>query len=310
MKKITTLMLSIAFIGTMASAQNLVTNPGFEADIATFTVVEGTTDVLMRVNAIQDATTQTAAPTATAIPVADGMWVKKAPNTGYVKHIVTDTDKYSGLRCVNLKINANYTSTGMTSWWNSITTQKIVGGLSNTKKYKASVWAKIDESSPNAASNLYLYVTDNTAKVNITKTIALTGGTTWTKYETTFDIPTHISANPTANFATAFFGAGITTTYTDGKTNYAGVMVDDFSLEEDNTTTSITEQDAINNCFTLAGDKLLTSEAGMLRVYSYTGAKLKEINVQNGQSVSLEKGGCIVQFINNNKKYSQRIIVN
>lgn len=309
MKKITLLMLGIAYFATTASAQNLITNPSFESDIATFTVVEGTTNVLMRVNGIQDANTQTANPTATATAVQAGLWVKKAPNTGYIKHIVTENDKNSGARSVNLKINAGYSSTGLASWFNSIAMQKIDGGLSNTKKYKASVWAKVDDNASNAASVIVLFVTDNTSKVNITKTITLTGGTTWTKYDTMFDIPTHISNNSTANFATAFFGLGITTTYTDGKTNYAGVLVDDFVLEEDNTTTSVSNSSVNNNAYSFENNQLTVHQAGLISIYTITGAKVKLVNAQKSQNIALEKGAYIIQFENNELQYTKRVFV-
>lgn len=82
MRQTTTILLFSIF--SMLNGQNIVHNSGFEDDLNIFTVIEGSTNVLMRVANIQDATTQTASPTATAIPVAAGLWVKKSPNSGFI----------------------------------------------------------------------------------------------------------------------------------------------------------------------------------------------------------------------------------
>jgi hypothetical protein len=306
MKKITLVMLLVASFSALSFAQNLVTNPGFEADAATFTVAETTTNVLMAVNGIQDATTRTSNPTATATTVSAGMWVKKAPNTGYVKHLVTETDKHAGLRSLNLKINPNYSSTGLTSWYNCVALQKIATSLNNNKKYKASVWARLDDTTPNASVNIYLFLTDNTAKANITKTIALTGGTTWTKYETTFDLPTHITSNPTANFATAFFGAGMTTTYNGSVTNYSGLLIDDFTLEED-VTTAVNETSVTQKAFTLTTNGLFASKAGELTIYSLSGAKMSQQLINAGETMHLPKGMHIAQLKSTDGIYTQKV---
>lgn len=289
-------MFIVTSFSAFSFSQNLVTNPGFEADATTFTVVESTANVLYRVAALQDATTQTANPTATAASIPAGMWVKKAANSGYIKGVVTTTDFKSGANCLNLKITSGTTQTGLNSWYNCVALQKLATSLSNNKKYKASVWARLDDTTPNASVNIYLFLTDNTAKVNITKTIALTGGTTWTKYETTFDIPTHITTNPTANFASAFFGAGMATTY-DGtsKTNYSGLLIDDFTLEED-VSTALNETSVAPQALILTNNGLITLKAGQLTVYSLSGSKMSQQLVQANENISMPKGMYVAQL--------------
>ena len=300
--------MCVVFFSILTNAQNLITNPGFEADVATFTVTETTTNVLMRVGALTDVTTQTANPTTTATAIPAGMWVKKAANSGYIKGVVTTAAYNSGASSLNLKITAGSTQTGLTSWYNCVALQKIATPLNNNKKYKATVWARLDDTTPNASVNIYLFLTDNTAKINITKTIALTGGTTWTKYETTFDIPTHIATNSTANFATAFFGAGMTTTYDNSvptvKTNYSGLLIDDFTLEEDistrlNTNNNNSQISVKNGHVTIGG--LVANQP--ISIYNITGKKVVDTTAKNNVvSVSLSKGIYIVKTNNTNTK--------
>jgi len=307
MKKITLVMLLVTSFSAFSFAQNLVTNPGFEADAATFTVVESTTNVLARVAGLTDVTTQTANPTTTATAIPAGMWVKKAANSGYVKGVVTTSAFNTGASSLNLKITPNSSQTGLNSWYNCVALQKITTSLNNNKKYKASVWARLDDTTPNASVNIFLFLTDNTAKVNITKTIALTGGTTWTKYEATFDLPTHITANTTANFATAFFGAGMTTTY-DGasKTNYSGLLIDDFTLEED-VTTATNETSVTQKTFTLTTNGLFASKAGELTIYSLSGAKMSQQLINAGETMHLPKGMHIAQLKSTDGIYTQKV---
>ena len=299
MKKLITSVMSVVLFSTVTFAQNLVTNPGFEADIATFTVAETTTNVLMRVAALTDVTTQTANPTASATPIPAGMWVKKAANSGYIKGVITSSAYKSGASSLNLKITTGTTQTGLGSWYNCVALQKINGGLSNTKKYRASVWARLDDTTPNASVNIYLFVTDNTAKVNITKTIPLSGGTTWTKYETVFDLPTHITTNPTANFGTAFFGAGMTTTYDNSvptvKTNYSGLLIDDFTLEED-ISTDVTVTSIESNLLLNTGNGLVSLKAGELTIYTLSGSKMSQQLVQVNEKITLPRGMYVAQL--------------
>ena len=108
--------MCVVLFSIVTNAQNLVTNPGFEADVATFTVVEGTTttaNVLMRVAVLQGATTQTAIPTvASAVTIPASMWVKKAANSGYIKEVVTTAAYNSGASSLNLKITTGTTQKG------------------------------------------------------------------------------------------------------------------------------------------------------------------------------------------------------
>ena len=111
MKKTITLMLGIYLSVNLLSAQNLVTNPGFENDPTTYTVVESYKNVLRRVANIKDETTQTAYPTSTADVIsAGGIWVKKATTSGYIKSIIIDTDRHAGTYCANLQVQSGIAS--------------------------------------------------------------------------------------------------------------------------------------------------------------------------------------------------------
>ncbi|MGC3978023.1 MAG: T9SS type A sorting domain-containing protein [Paludibacteraceae bacterium] len=307
MKK-TTLLLFVMFLVISLNAQNKIQNASFEDDINTFTVVESSANVLMRVANIQDATTQTASPTtATAVSVANGLWVKKAPNSGYVKGVVVTSDFEDGASSLNLKITSGATQTGLNNWYQCVAQQKILGGLDNTKKYVAKFWAKVDATANNVCSQVVVFASDNTAKVNITKTIALTGGTTWTEYTTSeFDVPAHIVTNPTANFSTAFFGIGIPTTYdANSKTNYSGVLLDNISLTEVilGTGTSQLENSykcyVVNNTIKIDG----TNEGQEITVFNMLGEKVTSTKATStNTSIESAKGIYLVRIENTTKK--------
>lgn len=229
MQKLSTLVISFLFFISFSNAQNLVMNPGFEDDPATYIV----SNDLRRVENLTPTVTKSGNPTATAISVTGGMWVKKAANIGYIKGTPNSSNFNSGSYGILFRIVAGSTQTGLGSWNNAVMLQKIATGLSHTKKYVASVWAKADPSANNTCTQFVMYLSESTLKANYTATIPLTGGSTWTKYTATFDLPTWVSARPTADFSSAFFGIGIKTTYDDqSKTNYSGVYLDDFSLQE------------------------------------------------------------------------------
>ena len=215
-----------------------VSNSGFEDTPSNFTTTESGANVLYRVTGIQDVTTQTTSPAvASGASITSGMWVKKAPNTGYVKGVVISSDSHSGSSSLNFKIQNNYGSSGLELWSNSLVFQKL--SLTNTQKYVISFWAKKDATANNQCSTVTVFLTDNTKKTLLSYAIPLTGGTTWTQYSATFDIPSFKSANATADFTTAYMGFGINTTYDANtlKTNYSGLIVDDFSINTTNTGT-------------------------------------------------------------------------
>lgn len=314
MKKTITLMLGIVLLTTIATAQNLVTNSGFEdVDPATYTVLESGKKELMRVATFQDGVTLTVNPTlASAVDVSSGgIWLKKHPTSGYFKARVIDTDSHTGANCVNMFIPVGSTQIGMGSWYNLVNTQKITTPLSNSKIYKASVWAKADATVGNVCSSLVLYLSDNVKKANITTVIPLTGGTTWTKYDATFNIPAFVAlaANTTADFSTAFFGCGILTTYTGATTNYSGILLDDYSLIEDTTT-------ALSNVLYLKGNPIITSHQtisstldGKLEVYNISGSKVLSKSILTGENVLLSSGLYFIQLTTTEGTYKQKIVL-
>lgn len=286
MKKTTKLAILLLVVNLSANGQNLLTNPGFESDPTTYTV----SNELWRVAYFYDDATQTTSPTKD--PAADisagGVWIKKHPNSGYFKATVSTTTPHSDTKCLNMKIGAGSSQTGMGDWTNMVNLQRI-SSVSNSRIYKASVWARVDATSTNACSSITLFITDNTLRTNLTSTITLTGGTTWTKYETTFDIPTFVAANPTANFATAFFGVGITTTY-DGtsKTNYSGVLLDDYSLEAVTTPTDYFRSSASGNWSDLSTWQSSFDNTTWINSTLIPTSEAASINIQSGHEVAID----------------------
>jgi hypothetical protein len=240
MKKQITFLLCFMLFSTFTNAQNFVTNPGFEDVVSTFTVVESSMNVLMRTNnSFFDAITQTSNPTVSpAVNITPGMWVRKSTSTGYVKGIVITSDKKSGTSSLNLRIAAGLTTADYekVASARTVSFQKLATSLTNSKKYVASVWAKADGTANNQCTALTFYLTDATDKTLFYTTVSLTGGTTWTQYQVTFDLPALITAKPNRNFSTAYFGVGIVTTYdaqATPTTYYSGIILDDFSLAEE-----------------------------------------------------------------------------
>ena len=241
-----------------ASSSVVVTNGGFEDAVSGYTVSESSLNVLRRVAGIADGTTQTSSPTSTVTAVTPGMWVKKAPSTAYISGVISTYDPHSGSNCLNLKIKKGTPNTGYDTWTNAIALQKI--SLTNTQKYTVSFWAKKDSTSANVASVVTAFITDNVKGTNLSCAIPLTGGTNWTQYSATFDIPTFKAANTTADFTTAFVGVGLTTTYDAStiKTNYSGVLLDDFTISTSNASTVAVATSAVGSGCVVTGGGVYT----------------------------------------------------
>ncbi|MDR1809683.1 MAG: hypothetical protein LBR34_04670 [Prevotella sp.] len=242
MKKFTLTMLA-ATAAVCGFSQNLIQNPGFEADPATFTVVESNLNVLMRVANHQDATTQTAAPAATATPVTDGMWVRKAPNSGYVKGVIrtdlTNPGNANTNSVLNLRINQNASTTGLTNWYQCVAQQRIAGGVDLAKTYVLTFDAKVDdETSPaltNVNNQIVAVIRDIVNNLQTTQTINLTQGTTWYQYSATFNLPAWVAGGGAgASGTSVIFGLGIKTEYglndNESLTKYSSVLIDNVSL--------------------------------------------------------------------------------
>lgn len=238
MKKLL-LLLFFATSAFFVDAQ-LITNGDFEATASTYTVVESSTNVLKRVTNYYDAATLTTLPTLTASDaVATGQWVKRdastTPNAGF-KAIVTTSDFHTGTSSLNLKIASGITTAGYDKYINAVALQKINGSLSNTSKYVVTFWAKLDGTANNNCTSITAMLVDNVARNQtnpLSSTAILVNGTTWTKYTLVMDVPKFVAFNATANFATAYMGFGINTTYTTATTpatNYSGVLIDDISI--------------------------------------------------------------------------------
>lgn len=306
MKKITFILVALTAALSLRAQTNLLKNSGFEDDPTTFTVVENTANVLMRVAGIQSTTTQKTNPTSAATPVAEGLWVKKAPSSGYIKAVVTTADKQEGASALNLQNRANNSLSGLQGWWQCVLQQKVAGGLNNSQKYYAKFYAKVDETAGNVCDKVIAFVTDATNKTNISKTINMSGGTTWTEYTTPlFDIPEHIINNPTANFTTAFFGIGNPTTYNDeNKTNYSGVIIDNVRLYADGETGVIDKK--VNLAYTVNANGLILNALDKnsdVTIFTLDGKTVNSYSAVEGDlEIALTKGFYLVKVNNQTAK--------
>ncbi len=312
MRKITFLLMA-TFVMVALNGQNKLQNGGFEDDPATFTVQEGTNNVLRRVANIVHTTTQTANPTSTAVAVTPGMWVKKAPNSGYLKSIVTTEDKHSGNSALHYQNRAGNGGAKMDVWYQTIACQqKVSNELDKTKKYTVKFWAKVDDTASNVCDKVIVWL--RAGNENKTKSISvdLTGGTTWTEYTVTIDLPTFSATHPTATYTTSYFGISCPTTYNaEGKTNYAGVFLDDISLEKkkENSTAvnDVKEQPfttySFNNTVYVKGAK-----AGQnIAVFNTLGAQVKTLkSEQNVTSINIPQKGVYLIRVN---ETTQKVLV-
>lgn len=307
MKKTITMMLSIFLSANVLFAQNLITDPGFENDPTTYTVVEGGKNVLRRVANIKDETTQTAAPTSGAVDIsAGGIWVKKATNTGYIKSIIIDTDRNAGTYCANLQVQANGVAS---AWYNATTQQKIIGGLNNSKRYVASVYAKIDPTAGNVLPELWFFVANGGNINNYTiKATWVDGGASWAKYSVTFDLPTWLgtTAGGGGDFASAWTGIGIKKV--NNPADYAGILLDDFSFEED-TTTGLTNTYLKGNPIVASREMISSSLSGKLIVYNVAGSIVLSKIIQSGENVNLSSGMYFLQLATKDGIYNQKVVL-
>ncbi len=238
MKKLTFLML-FTVLAMVADGQELITDGGFE-NSGTYTVTESSTSVLKRVTNIYDPGTnncQTTFPTTTAAAITAGQWVKKAGADDGVKAIVLASGANGSSNCLNLKIPSGISTAGYDKWNNCVALQKLNTALDNGQKYVVTFWAKQDGAGSNNAGIITVCLVDNTLQAvattnSLAVSVQLTSNTNWTKYTVLLDVPKFKSFNSTANFATSFLGFGLNTGYSSSLTNYAGVLIDDISIQQ------------------------------------------------------------------------------
>ena len=316
MKKFTFLLSSmLAFATTFSFAQNLVTNPGFDGATGANDGVS-----LMRVANHQDATTQTANPAVAATPVTDGLWVIKAPNSGYIKATVhtnlTDPDgSEESNSCLALTHGQNNGASGLESWWQCVAQQRLATDLDITKKYIISFDAKVnDETNPtlaNVCDQVVAVIRDIAKNIQTTQTISLSGGTTWTEYTATFNLPVWVEgAGAGADGQNLIVGLGIKAEYglngDDTKTKFSSVLIDNVSLQAERISTGILNptDDAFqcfvqNNTVKLSG----VSAGETVAIYNVAGIKVTEQVVAGKDfSIELNKGVYVVRVANNTKK--------
>ncbi len=306
MKKIFTLaLLCIAGFANWANAQtNLVSAPGFETDPKLVTV----SGDLYRVASLYPKVTTSGNPTATSVSVSEGMWVKKAMNSGYIVGKVVATQQHEGANSLNLKITQNTTAAGLQNWYGCVVEQRV--SLANNKKYSASFWAMTDPSAANnQCDSVTVFVCDTTSKVSYAIPVELTGGTAWTQYTVNFDIPAYVATHPTAVFTTAFFGLGISTNY-DGlaKTLNSSVFVDDISLIESITSGINSPNNGIKP-ITVLNDGIVSNVNGTVQVISYSGKTMENIKVTNGQFVAFKSGAYVVRVTTGSDAFIQKVVL-
>ena len=231
-KSITILFFSLVSLHFTCAQTNIIHNPGFEAIAATFTVPVGTPAVnhLMKVASNAATVTEISQPTATSVSVTDGLWVKRqtVSSSSLLAYLASGGANGSSTYLF-LKIAGGNPTAGFD--WTKMGAQQRVP-LSNSTVYTFSFWAKVG----NAVTAAYAYLADktgDTGSATFTKAIPLTGGTTWTKYTVTFDIPAERATKPTLDFTTAYIGVGINALYTTATpplTQNNWLYVDDFEL--------------------------------------------------------------------------------
>jgi hypothetical protein len=232
-KKIFIFTLFLSFV-TICSAQNLISNPGFENLDETVTVYNRGNNVLLRVATFQDELTQTNNPNSDAVKVTPGMWLLKSFNSGYIRASVLNYGSKSGDNSLNLFIKQGSAQKSLDKWYGTVLMQRLKEPLSNSKKLKASAWIKVDDVRENQAKNVTFFLTDFTLKQNLTQTITLSIDKTWKKYEVTFDVPAYVKRFRTPDFSNAVFGIGINTIYDeDANSLYSGIVIDEVSLVEE-----------------------------------------------------------------------------
>lgn len=211
---------------------NLIANPGFEAAPATFTVPVGTPTLnnLMKVANYNATNTETTQPIATSISVADGLWVKKqSVSSSIISAYLAAGGANGSATYLFMKVGGGSGTTGID--WTKFSVQQRLS-LSNSSIYSFSFWAKVGA----GISTAYAYIADksgNTGGASFYKVISLTGGSTWTKYTMTFDIPAIRALNTTLDYTTAYIGVGMTPSYTAATpplTANSWLYVDDFEL--------------------------------------------------------------------------------
>ena len=240
---------------------------------------------LVRVSNFFDLTPQSANPAPGLITtITANMWTKKAINTAYVDGLISTNAKYSGNNGLNFIITPGTSTIGFLNWSNNFIFQKL--SLTNTNKYTVSFWAKVDPTASNVASSVTALITDNTKRTYLSCAIPLTGGTTWTQYSATFDIPAFKAANATADFTTAFVGVGLTSTYNAStfKTNYSGVYLDDFSVTPTTASTVVISTSGNNGSVTGGAAYTVGNSATVVAAYN---SGYKFVNwTENGSEVS------------------------
>jgi hypothetical protein len=214
MTKSTTLFFCLLAISSLLTAQtNLIQNPGFEAAVSTFTVPVGTPAVnhLMKIANYTSLITETTQPTATSVTVTDGLWVKKQSiSSSSTQAYLSAGGANASANFLFLKVAGGSGTTGI-DWTKFAVQQRL--SLSNSTVYTFNFWAKVGT----AVTAAYAYIADksgDTGGASFYKIVSLTGGTTWTKYSVTFDIPAIRALNSSLDYSTAYVGIGMNATYT------------------------------------------------------------------------------------------------
>jgi len=223
---------ALAVTINIAAQTNLISNSGFENTVSTFTVPVGTPVVnhLMKVSGNAATVTDISQPTAISIPVTDGLWVKRQTvASSSLQAYLASGGANGSATYLFLKIAGNNNTPGFD--WTKLSAQQRVR-LSNSTVYTFSFWAKTG----NAVNTVYAYLADkngDTGSATFTKAIPLTGGTSWTKYSVSFDVPSERTHKPSLDYSTAYIGVGMNALYTSDTpplTQNNWLYVDDFGL--------------------------------------------------------------------------------
>lgn len=208
----------------------------FDEDYTTYfercTILEGGQYSFYRVASIFTSAIQTAAPTpAVGATYHSDAWYFRSPSSGYFRMRLA-SQGYNSERSIMLRINDGSGEKNLDALYTSLgATQRVE---LERKRYKLSFMAKrVDPTTDgknasvvNACTKLTPYLSPSTATAtNISSEVQLQNDYEWHAYSTILDLT---AGQNTTDWA---FALGIQTTYTNDKTDYACVLVDDLVLE-------------------------------------------------------------------------------
>ena len=235
MKNVLLLSLLFATGSSLCAQTDIIKNGGFEDSTSAYTVSFNGANSLLRIKGFFENKTEITNPTIdNAKNVENGIWYKKAANTGYIAALVTDREKASGNYSVNLRTNANMGQNNP-KWYQCVLVQPI-----SLEKgvYRLTFKARKEDNANNALKELVANITDKESNLNYTITIPLKENNEWNEYSVMFNLPNFVkrqsakpeNENKTFDYNESILGIAIVPEVQDGKTLLNSVFIDDITL--------------------------------------------------------------------------------